>query len=56
MVLWKPPEKGMVKLNTNNIVSIDDGSTAYGGVVREVEGNWIFKFGDNIGQCSILGL
>lgn len=49
---WCKPIPSYYKLNVDG--SFGDGSTAFGGVLRDEQGNWVWGFADNSNMQSVL--
>ncbi|KAK8491833.1 hypothetical protein V6N11_069687 [Hibiscus sabdariffa] len=51
---WCAPATGWCKLNTDDSRCNTTGRASYGGVLRNVKGDWIMGFSRFIGVCSTL--
>lgn len=53
-VVWKKPQVGWLKLNTDASVRHCPDSVGIGGVIRNNEGDWVCGFHGRIGACSVI--
>ncbi|KAK6929324.1 LOW QUALITY PROTEIN: Ribonuclease H domain [Dillenia turbinata] len=53
-VKWKPPDIGMVKLNSDGSVDPLSKQASTGGVIRREDGNWIRGYMMNIGRVDAM--
>ncbi|KAL6511332.1 hypothetical protein OROMI_034872 [Orobanche minor] len=54
MVMWIPPDKGWMKMNTDGACKQGSGAAAAGGILRDEEGRPLFAFSAYLGtQCSL---
>lgn len=52
LVKWLPPETGWVEVNTDASVNRAVGEAACGGLIRDVDGRWIYGFANKVGHLS----
>ncbi|KAE8731183.1 hypothetical protein F3Y22_tig00002840pilonHSYRG00572 [Hibiscus syriacus] len=50
--IWRPPNPGVVKLNTDGAVNQSTIEAAGGGIFRDSEGIWLSNYSRSIGRCS----
>ena len=53
LISWTPPIDGWVKISSNGSVIQDIGEAAYGGIIRDCHGRFLFAYSSNLGSCSI---
>ncbi|GAU43930.1 hypothetical protein TSUD_28720 [Trifolium subterraneum] len=51
LIGWKPPDIGVVKLNTDGACK-DDRTAGCGGIIRNSDGRWIDGFAKSLGKCN----
>ncbi|KAL4325903.1 hypothetical protein GQ457_11G015220 [Hibiscus cannabinus] len=51
---WTPPQVGWVKLNVDAAVATVDHTVEIGGVVRDENGSWLFRYARFVGRCDVL--
>lgn len=53
LVGWNPPPSGWVKLNSDGSVRGGEYKASSGGIIRNMDGDWLSGYSWNIGACSI---
>ncbi|KAL4318600.1 hypothetical protein GQ457_18G013930 [Hibiscus cannabinus] len=51
---WDPLPVGWVKLNVDAAVSTANNTAGVGGVIRDANGAWLFRFARFVGRCDVL--
>ena len=53
-ISWQSPPNDWVKINTDGSVLVHNGTSAYGGLIRNHHGHFVAAFSTNPGPCSIM--
>ena len=54
LIGWQPPPPGFIKLNTDGSILGNPGYASVGGILRDINGNWIRRFSHKLGIANSL--